>query len=281
MNKFWKWVRNRLPNPDNPAEEVEERTLMLNGTIAAESWFDDDVTPALFRSELNSGKGDITVWINSPGGDCFAAAEIYNMLRDYEGKVTIKIDGLAASAASVIAMAGDEVLVSPVSMMMIHNPATIAMGDHVEMQKAIDMLEEVKNSIINAYMVKTGMSRNKLSKLMDEETWMNAAKAVELHFADAVIERGLMDEKKSDEEDLDEGETDEEKQPEDAMTNGTVPEGGKNAAMLFSRRKVDQAITNKLEAYCKEHEVPEKPVENKLYRVEDCMKRLDLIKKLI
>ncbi len=99
-----------------------------------------------------------------------AAAQIYNMLTAYNDKVTVKIDGIAASAASVIAMAGDTVLVSPVSMLMIHNPATIAWGDHAEMQKAIDMLSEVKESIINAYVLKTGLSRARLSHLMDAET---------------------------------------------------------------------------------------------------------------
>ena len=128
-----------------------ERTLFLNGTIAEESWFDDDVTPQLFKDELLSGSGDITVWINSPGGDCVAAAQIYNMLMDYKGNVTVKIDGIAASAASVIAMAGTKVLVSPVSMMMIHNPMTVAFGNTGEMEKAIAMLDEVKESIINAY----------------------------------------------------------------------------------------------------------------------------------
>lgn len=82
-----------------------ERVLFLNGTIAEDSWFDDDVTPQLFKNELLSGNGDVTVWINSPGGDCIAAAQIYNMLVDYKGNVTVKIDGIAASAASVIAMA--------------------------------------------------------------------------------------------------------------------------------------------------------------------------------
>lgn len=132
------------------------RTLFLNGTIAEESWFDDDITPALFKEELLNGSGDITVWINSPGGDCVAAAQIYNMLMDYKGSVTVKIDGIAASAASVIAMAGTKIMVSPVSMLMIHNPATMAFGDSAEMQKAIAMLEEVKESIINAYEIKTG-----------------------------------------------------------------------------------------------------------------------------
>ena len=166
-----------------------ERTLFLNGTIAEESWFDDDVTPQLFKDELLSGSGDITVWINSPGGDCVAAAQIYNMLMDYKGNVTVKIDGIAASAASVIAMAGTKVLVSPVSMMMIHNPMTVAFGTTGEMEKAIAMLDEVKESIINAYEIKTGLSRAKLSHLMDAETWMNANMAVELGFADEVMKR--------------------------------------------------------------------------------------------
>jgi ATP-dependent Clp protease protease subunit len=187
MNKFWKWVRNKAPDGEDP--DLAARTLFLNGTIASESWFDDDVTPALFKSDLDSGKGPITVWINSPGGDVWAAAQIYNMLLSYAGKVTVKIDGLAASAASVIAMAGDEVLVSPVSMLMIHNPSTMAMGDKDDLAQAISMLDSVKDSILNAYVKKTGLSKNKLSKLMDDETWMDASKAVELHFADRVMER--------------------------------------------------------------------------------------------
>lgn len=95
MKKFWNWVRD---------EDTQSRTLYLNGAIAEESWFDDDITPAAFKAELMSGEGDIVVWINSPGGDCIAASQIYNMLMDYKGNVTIKIDGIAASAASVITM---------------------------------------------------------------------------------------------------------------------------------------------------------------------------------
>lgn len=109
------------------------------------------------------------------------------MLMDYKGNVTVKIDGIAASAASVIAMAGNKVLMSPVSMLMIHNPMTVAMGDTAEMQKAIEMLSEVKESIMNAYEIKTGMSRAKISHLMDAETWMNANKAMELGFADGIL----------------------------------------------------------------------------------------------
>ena len=145
----------------------DARVLRLEGTIAEESWFDDDVTPALFKDELFSSTGPVTVWINSPGGDCVAAAQIYNMLMDYPGDVTVKVDGIAASAASVIAMAGTRVLMSPVSTMMIHNPLTVAMGDSEEMRRAIQMLDEVKESIINAYEIKTGLSRTQLSHLMD------------------------------------------------------------------------------------------------------------------
>ena len=213
---------------------MTERILELSGTIAEESWFDDDVTPQLFKDELNAGTGDITVWINSPGGDCVAAAQIYNMLTNYKGKVTVKIDGIAASAASVIAMAGDTVLVSPVSMLMIHNPATIAWGDHAEMQKAIDMLAEVKESIINAYVLKTGLSRPKLSHLMDAETWMDANKAVELGFADEIMTRA----KAEPEEGADEGE--EEKKP-------PAP-----SSMLFSSRAVNNALFNKMAAKYRE-----------------------------
>lgn len=187
MKKFWKWKNQVVKNQNE--DEVTERILFLNGTIAEESWFDDDVTPQLFKEELNGGKGNITVWINSPGGDCIAAAQIYNMLMEYNGDVTVKIDGIAASAASVIAMAGTKVLMSPVSMLMIHNPMTIAFGNKGEMEKAISMLDEVKESIINAYEIKTSLSRAKLSHLMDSETWMDAHKAVELGFADDILKR--------------------------------------------------------------------------------------------
>lgn len=242
--KFWNWKSRKTLNQAN--EEVAERILELHGTIAEESWFDDDVTPQLFKDELNAGSGDITVWINSPGGDCVAAAQIYNMLTQYKGNVTVKIDGIAASAASVIAMAGNTVLMSPVSMMMIHNPATVAFGDHAEMQKAIDMLAEVKESIINAYVIKTGLTRAKLSHLMDAETWMDANKAIELGFADDIITRA---ETKPNTEDPDEEDEDESIEEEEKK----VPAN----SMLFSRKAVNNALINKLE---KHYVQPEKTV---------------------
>jgi ATP-dependent Clp protease protease subunit len=118
---------------------------------------------------------------------CIAAAQIYNMLMDYPNDVTVKIDGIAASAASVIAMAGTKICMSPVSMMMIHNPLTIAMGDSEEMRKAIQLLDEVKESIINSYEIKTGLSRARISHLMNAETWMSAGKALDLGFCDEIL----------------------------------------------------------------------------------------------
>ena len=175
--KFWNWVRN----------EGEKRILLLDGEISDETWWGDEVTPQMFRSELNATEGDIDLWINSPGGDCYAAAQIYNMLMEYKGNVNVKIDGIAASAASVVAMAGTTVEMSPVATIMIHNPMTVSIGDTHEMERTITFLAEIKESIINAYELKTGLSRAKISRLMDAETWMNAKKAVELGFADSVL----------------------------------------------------------------------------------------------
>ena len=178
---------------------------------------------------------------------------------DYKGNVTVKIDGIAASAASVIAMAGTEVLMSPVSTMMIHNPATVAMGDHNDMQKAIEMLNEVKESIINAYEIKTGLSRAKLSHLMDSETWMNANKAVELGFADGIIARENPN-TEPDEEDEDEYE--EEKDKNNPCEN----------SVLFSRKAVNTALINKIEKHYSN---------SKGTPVSNIRERLNFIKKFI
>ena len=211
--KFWAW------NKESP--DAKERTLTLNGIIAEDSWLGDEITPHEFRDELYAEDGNIIVQICSPGGDCFAAAQIYSMLAEYPGKVTVRIDGLAASAASVVAMAGDEVQMYPTSLIMIHNPATIAMGDHNEMEKAIAILSEVKESIINAYAAKTKLARARISHLMESESYISAHKAVELGFADTILKR--------------DGET------EDISTG---------ASMLFSRREVSNAIINKLTKVC-------------------------------
>lgn len=229
--KFWTWK--------NQADVESERVLELYGTIAEDSWFDDDVTPQMFRDELFAGSGDVVIWLNSPGGDCIAASQIYAMLMDYKGNVTVKIDGIAASAASVIAMAGTKVLMAPTAMMMVHNPSTIAVGDREDMKKAMDMLAEVKESIINAYEIKTNLSRAKLSHLMDETTWMNAKKAIELGFCDGILE----DSKKS----------------VDAE------------AFAFSAKAVEASIMNKLAAKAQRPEATGRSVD-------DLMERLNLMK---
>ncbi len=228
--KFWNWIKN-------DAGGEEERTLVLNGEISDETWYGDEVTPALFAKELNAGSGNITVWINSPGGDVYAAAQIYNLLMEYKGDVTVKVDALAASAASVIAMAGTTVLMSPVAMMMIHNPITVAIGDSKEMQKAGEMLEEVKEGIMNAYEIKTGMDRKKISHLMDAESWFNAKKAVELGFAD-----GILHEKEDTEE------------SEDMAMEG----------MMFSRTAVANSLLTKLLPKKPEAKVPIEQLEKRL-----------------
>ena len=244
--KFWNWIENE----DESVPDIG-RTLFLNGMISDETWYGDEVTPQLFKDELNAGNGNITVWINSPGGDVFAAAQIYNMLRDYKGSVTVKIDGIAASAASVIAMAGDMVCVSPVAMMMIHNPATMAMGETRDMQKAIAMLNEVKESILNAYEFKTGLTRAKLSHMMDDETWFNAKKAVELGFADKILFDSDEDEKKKKpdkpEEKPEKGSDGEEGEKEDDKDkNGKKKLPFQQDSMMYSTKAMNESFLSRV-----------------------------------
>ena len=206
----------------------------------------------MFKDELFAGDGDVVIYLNSPGGDCIAASQIYTMLMDYPGSVTIKIDGIAASAASVIAMAGTTVLMAPTSLMMIHNPMTAAFGSKDEMEKAIEMLEEVKESIINAYELRTGLSRARISHLMDSETWMNANRAIELGFADGM----LTDEK----------------------ITAEMP------AFEFSDRAVEMALINKITRKTRQEKPPESEDPNpkepvpRGRSVDELMERLSLLK---
>ena len=279
MKKFWNWTNQT----DNPKENG--RTLFLNGTIADESWYDDDVTPQLFKNDLYAESGDVTVWLNSPGGDCVAAAQIYNMLKEYPGNITIKIDGIAASAASLIAMAGDEVLMSPVSMMMIHNPLTMAVGNADDMQKAAAMLDEVKDSIINAYELKTGLTRAKLSHLMDDETWMNAVTAVDLGFADGILYRDSdkKDEKTEDDDKTDgepetKTEPDEEKEKPQSDDKGHKTENKVSEPMLFSRQKSDLDLIQKINKHFAPHTKKTKEPLKQGRSAAVLMERLNLMK---
>ena len=234
MKKFWNWIKN----------SDDTRILRLEGPIDEESFWGDEITPQMFRDELESGEGDVTVWINSPGGNVFAAAEIYTMLKDYKGSITVKIDAIAASAASVVAMAGDTVQMSPVAMLMIHDPSTVAMGNTKDMEKAIEVLNEVKESIINAYASKSGLSHARIANLMSNETWMNAKKAVELGFADEILFS-----KKEDEPDSDPANPDKpEKTPDEEPGEGEEkkPFQQDAAGHLFSSRQMDLIVLNRL-----------------------------------
>lgn len=248
MQKFWNWIH----------DDSGGRVLRLEGPIDSESFWGNEITPQDFRDELYAEDGDVTIFLNSPGGNVFAAAEIYTMIRDYPHNVTVKIASIAASAASVIAMAGDTVQMSPTALLMLHDPSTIAMGNTRDMEKAIATLNEVKESIINAYAAKTGLSRSNISKLMSDETWMNAKKAVELGFADGI----LFDEKKS--------EADKEEEPDEPNEDNPDEEGGENKSdekkkkpekkpfppdsdtlWQYSTRIMGQTILGKISATCK------------------------------
>lgn len=247
MKKFWNWIKN---------EDTGETELYFEGPISDCTWFGDEITPAMFRDELAKVSGNLTVWVNSPGGDCVSASQIYTMLRNHKGKVTVKIDGIAASAASVVAMSGDETLISPTGYLMIHNPMTLASGNKADMEKAIALLDEIKEGIINAYTRKTGLSRNKISKLMDDETWLNAEKALQLGFVDGI----LFDEKKkmfipeeSDEDDSDEDAGNPQKN---------------TASMQYSPIRTTASLMHKISALAPEKGVP----------IEQLEKRLELLK---
>lgn len=216
-----------MKNEDTGATE-----LYFEGPISAETWLGDEITPGLFKSELEQHPGDLTVWICSPGGDVFAASQIYTMLRNHKGKITVKIDALAASAASVVAMSGDETFISPTGMLMVHDPACMASGNKADMVKAIEILDEIKESIINAYEQKCHLSRGKIAKMMSEETWLNAKKALQLGFVDGILfakekmpqaepeeEEESADEEQESEDDEKSEEDEEEKQPPKDMVS--------------------------------------------------------------
>ena len=228
MKKFWNFIKN---------EDTSETELIFNGPISDETWWGDEITPAMFRDELSKVSGNLTVWLNSPGGDVFAASQIYSMLKNHKGKVTVKIDGIAASAASVVAMAGDETLIAPTAMMMIHDPSTVAMGNKADMEKAITLLEEVKESIINAYETKSHLSRNKIAKMMSDETWLNAKKAYDMGFVDGIL---FSDKDKSIPVPPEE-EPDEDEEKEDTITETYT-------AMQYSSGKPMQAFLQKVSA---------------------------------
>ena len=182
--KFWKF-RAATDQPDTGE-------LLIYGPIAGDGmgWLFDDVTPKQFKADLDA-LGDVSelrLFINSPGGDVFAGQAIHSMIQRHPADVTVYVDGLAASIAAVVAMAGDKVIMPRNAMMMVHNPFTFGMGDAEEFRKIADTLDQIRESIFAAYRDKTGMSREDLLPLLDAETWMTAEDAVELGFADEIEE---------------------------------------------------------------------------------------------
>lgn len=145
----------------------------------------DATSPKDVFDALSSNDDDIEVIINSGGGDVFSGSEIYTALKEHQGNVNVKVVGVAASAASVIAMAGSKIEMSPTAQMMIHNASSIAVGDNREMQTAYNMLTSANKAVANAYIAKTGKSEQEITDLMNEETWFSADTAVEQGFADS------------------------------------------------------------------------------------------------
>jgi ATP-dependent protease ClpP protease subunit len=181
-NKFWE-VKNSASN--NKKGEI-----LIYGDIVNYRWYEEDVSATSLIKDIKA-LGDITeldIRINSGGGSVFTAAAILSYLRSHKAFKTVYIDGLAASAASVIAMAGDKVCIPSHAMMMIHNPATIAWGDSREMRKVADTLDKIRDSIVNAYQVKCHKDTQLIMDMMDEETWMTGKDAVEQGFADVVLD---------------------------------------------------------------------------------------------
>jgi ATP-dependent protease ClpP protease subunit len=184
-SKFWK-LKNSV--------EGSGTEIYIEGAISSEEWWGDEATPSQLREELKAISGNkITVVINSGGGDVWAGLAMYNALRELEAEVVVRVDGLAASIASVIAMAGDKVIMSPGSMMMIHKASAWAGGNSDDLEKVIEMLETVEQSIVPIYADRTGLSREEVQEMMNAETWLSAEDAVEKGFADEVAKKAVQE----------------------------------------------------------------------------------------
>lgn len=179
----------------NTAGPEQEAEIEMYGAISEYSWLDDDVTPKLFKAELDKLGGlPVTLRINSVGGDVIAASAIRAMLTEYPGKVTARIDGVCASAATVVALAASRIRMQDTAFFMIHDPAVsifLADLDIATMQSLLDALKSVKGGLVDAYEARTGLSRPRLEKMMSDTTWMNASEAVKFGFADETITGGV------------------------------------------------------------------------------------------
>lgn len=182
IHRFWNFKEG---------EEENTAELLLYGEISEYSWYGDEITPAAFNADLK-GMGavdEITVRINSGGGDVFAAVAIYTRLKEHKAKISVKIDGWCASAATIIAMAGDTIEISVGGIFMIHDPAAGVLGYYKadELKKIADELETIKQSIVNCYMTVTDKSEDEIKSLMTDETWFTGQEAVDAGFCTAVM----------------------------------------------------------------------------------------------
>jgi ATP-dependent Clp protease protease subunit len=179
----------------NATETGGEPEMELYGFLSEYSWLDDDITPKMFKDDLYAlGKGGpITVRLNSPGGDVVAASVMRAIMSDYPGRITVRIDGLAASAAVLVAMSGSRIRIQDSAYMMIHDPAVmifLAALDIATLATLLDTLKNIKAGVLDVYAGKTGLSRDRLTWMMSDETWMSASEAVSLGFANEVIAGG-------------------------------------------------------------------------------------------
>lgn len=196
--EFWKdkiddwfdWYEKYKKRGENKVKIEVKGPIISNDEAWIYDWFEIDYTcPRDVKNKLiEIGEGqEVEVEINSGGGSVYAGSEIYTTLKDYKGHITIKILGIAASAASVIAMAGDKTMMSPVSQLMIHNASVCAEGDYRDMEHAAKYLKSVNSTIANAYQLKTDMTKNELLSLMDKETWMTPEEALKNKFIDEIM----------------------------------------------------------------------------------------------
>ena len=178
-HKFWNFIKNEAENTGE---------LQLYGEISDTSWWGDEITPKDFKADLDA-LGDIStlnVYINSPGGDVFAGQAIHSMLKRHSATVHVYVDGLAASIASVIAMAGDKIIIPENAMIMIHNPWTVTAGNAADLREVADRLDKINETIKSTYLSKAKINEAKLTELMDAETWLSAREAVDYGFADEI-----------------------------------------------------------------------------------------------
>lgn len=191
-------IKNRWQSDLKAATSDDDKTINMYDVIGYDYWTGGGITSKMVNSVLRKNKGKaVTVNINSPGGDYFEGVAIYNLLKEHDGDVEINIIGIAASAASIIAMAGNDIKIAENGFLMIHNAWTVSVGNKHDMRSTADTLDQFDNSMIGVYSKKTGISEDEIRQMCDDETWISGNDAVEKGFATSLLD--------SDEIDVDDG----------------------------------------------------------------------------